>query len=77
MEFHKLDIVVVTVKHPDGCKTVTNGDIGIITKKETTEFGLDYTVHTCNSDYLYGDDQIRLATQEEKDIKLIELMMKY
>ncbi len=73
MEFHKGDIVVVTVKHPDGSKTVTKGDMGIIT--ETTEFGI--TVHTWSSDYIYGVDQLRLATQEEKDAKLIDLMMKY
>ena len=76
MEFHRGDIVVVTVKHPDGSKTVTKGDMGIITEKEITEFGIDYTVHTWSSDYLYGADQIRLATQEEKDERLINLMMK-
>ena len=67
MEFHRGDIVVVTVKHPDGSKTVTKGDMGIITKKETTASGIDYTVHTWNSDYLYGVDQLRLATQKEKN----------
>ena len=77
MEFHKGDIVVVTVKHPDGSRTVTKGDIGIITEKKITEFGIDYTVHTWGSNYLYGDNQIRLATKEEKDAKLIELMMKH
>jgi len=76
MEFHRGDIVVVTVEHPDGSKTVTKGDMGIITEKGTTESGIDYRVHTWSSDYLYGDDQIRLATQEEKDAKLIDLMMK-
>ena len=76
MEFHKGDIVVVTVKHPNGSKTVTKGDMGIITEKETTEFGIDYIVHTWSSDYVYGVDQLRLATQEEKDAKLIDLMMK-
>ena len=76
MEFHRGDIVVVTVKHPDGSETVTKGDMGIITEKENTEFGIDYTVHTWSSDYLYGADQIRLATRQEKDERLIELMMK-
>lgn len=76
MEFHRGDIVIVTVDHPDGSETVTEGDMGIITEKETTEFGIDYTIHTWSSDYLYGGDQIRLATQEEKDAKLIDLMMK-
>lgn len=76
MQFHRGDIVVVTVKHPDGSETVTKGDMGIITKKELTEFGIDYTVHTWSSDYLYGGDQLRLATQEEKNTRLTELMMK-
>lgn len=76
MEFHRGNIVVVTVDHPDGSATNTKGDMGIITEKETTEFGIDYTVHTWSSDYLYGADQIRLATQEEKDERLIDLMMK-
>lgn len=76
MEFHRGDIVIVTVKHPDGIATVTKGDMGIITHKEIMKFGIDYTVHTWSSDYLYGGDQIRLATQEEKNEKLIDLMMK-
>jgi hypothetical protein len=76
VEFHRGDIVVVTVKHPDGSETVTKGDIGIITEKEITGLEIDYTVHTWSSNYLYGGDQIRLATQEEKDAKLIDLMMK-
>lgn len=76
MQFHRGDIVIVTVKHPDGSETVTKGDMGIITKKEMTEFGIDYTVHTWSSDYLYGGDQLRLATQEEKNTRLTELMMK-
>lgn len=76
MEFHRGDIVVVTVKHPDGSETVTRGEMGIITEKEITEFGIDYTVHTWSSDYLYGGDQLRLATQEEKDAKLVDLMFK-
>lgn len=76
MEFHIGNIVIVTVKNPDGSKTSTKGDMGIITEKEITEFGIDYTVHTWSSDYVYGADQLRLATQEEKDTKLIDLMMK-
>ena len=75
MTFCRGDIVVVTVEHPDGVKTVTKGDMGIITEKEVT-FEMDYTVHTGSSDYKYGGDQIRLATQEEKNRKLIDLMMK-
>lgn len=75
MTFCRGDIVVVTVEHPDGVKTVTKGDMGIIIDKEDT-FEMDYTVHTWSSDYVYGEDQIRLATQEEKNRKLIDLMMK-
>lgn len=70
------DIVVVTVDHPDGSETITKGDMGIITEKEVLGLEIDYTVHTWNSDYIYGEDQIRLATQEEKNRKLIDLMMK-
>jgi len=76
MEFRVGDIIIVTANHPDGSATVTEGDIGIITKTEITKFGIDYTVHTQNSDYLYGHNQIRLATQEEKDVKLIQLIMR-
>lgn len=75
--FRKGDIVVVTVEHPDGTGTVTKGNMGIITEKEVMGYGIDYTVHTWSSDYVYGGDQLRLATQEEKDVKLIDLMMKY
>lgn len=75
MLFRRGDIVVVTVEHPDGVKTVTKGNIGIITEIES-EFGSDYTVHTWSSDYVYGEDQLRLATQEEKNRKLVDLMMK-
>ena len=74
MQFYRGDIVIVTVDHPDGSKTNTKGEMGIITEHETTEFGIDYTVHTWSSDYVYGIDQIRLATQKEKDAKLVDLM---
>lgn len=76
MEFCRGDIVVVTVKHPDGSETVTEGDMGIITDKQVLGLEIDYTVHTWSSDYIYGGEQIRLATQEEKNRKLIDLMMK-
>lgn len=76
MLFRKGDIVVVTVEHPDGVKTVTKGNMGIITEKKIRELEIDYTVHTWSSDYVYGGNQLRLATQEEKNLKLIDLMMK-
>lgn len=76
MQYHRGDIVIVTVDHPDGSETNTKGDMGIITEKETTKFGIDYTVHTWSSDYVYGANQFRLATQEEKDAKLVDLMFK-
>lgn len=77
MEFRRGDIVVITVEHPDGSKTVTKDDIGVITEKVISEFGINYIVHTWrNIHYVYGADQLRLATQEEKDVMLINLMMK-
>ena len=76
MMFRKGDIVVVTVEHPDGSRMITKGDIGIITEKELLGTEIDYTVHTWGSDYVYGGNQLRLATQEEKNMKLTELMIK-
>ena len=59
------NIVIVTAEHPDGSSANTHGDIGIITVKEKVTDEVDYTVHTACSDYMYGRDQLRLATQEE------------
>ena len=46
MEYCRGDIVVVTVKHPDGSETVTEGDMGIITDKQALGLEIDYTVPT-------------------------------
>lgn len=68
------DIVTVIVNHPDGIETITEGDIGFITKIENVTGEEDYTVKTINSDYLYGVNQIRLATEDEIKNEFIRLI---
>lgn len=69
-------IVVVTVDKPDGCDyTITKGDIGVISEIEHhVSYDTDYTVHTKTSDYVYGIDQIREATDEECRKELYRLL---
>lgn len=70
-------IVRVVVSKPDGCdNTITYGDIGIVTEIEHwVSYDSDYTVHTYNSDFVYGIDQIRELTDEEcREALKVELM---
>ena len=70
-------IVKVTVAHPDGSIENTEGNIGVVSEIESfvTTDELDYTVHTMDSDYVYGIDQIREATPEEISYELYRLLL--
>lgn len=65
------DIVFVTAKTPDGSTHITYGDVGVVTKIYRDG---DYEVHTKSSDYWYGEQQIRLATEDEIKAAFIELI---
>ena len=67
-------IVKVTVEHPDGSTENTEGNIGVVSEIESFNNELDYTVHTMDSDYVYGIDQIREATPEEISYELYRLL---
>ena len=68
-------IVIVTVDHPDGSQKITKGDIGVISEIEHyVSSDTDYTVHTKTSDYVYGINQIREATDEECRKELYRLL---
>ena len=60
------DFEVITVGHPDGVKTETYGDLGVIMQIENRDGVDDYYVHTREpGEFVYGKDQLRLATESE------------
>lgn len=62
------DLVKVIVEHPSGVETTTYGHIGIISEEDKLYSGNPcYLLHTMYSayDYWYGEDELRLITDEE------------
>ena len=66
------DIVIVIVDHPDGSSEDVFGTIGIISEIERNN--TDFTVRNRSSDYVYGADQIRLATDKECRLALENIL---
>lgn len=75
------DIVVVTVDSPAGVEVDVKGDIGIITEVTEIQGEKEYLVHTTFSSHEYGfvyvENEIRLATDEEVRKKLTESLRAY
>lgn len=62
------DLVMVIVDHPSGVETETYGHIGVISEEDKLHSGNPcYLLHTMYSayDYWYGEDELRLITDEE------------
>jgi len=76
MTIKENDLVMVIVEHPDGSNTKTYGDIGVVTKIEKINEVYNLTVHTKSSDYIYGQDQVRVITDEEARLALQALLTK-
>ena len=71
------DIVAVIVNHPDGIMVDVQGNVGLITEvREREDKEFDYMVHTISSDFVYGGDQIRKATNTEVREALYEILSK-
>ena len=70
-------VVVITAKHPAGCPTINvEGEIGLITRiyKADVRNEYDYYVATRTNLWVYGEDEIREATDEEIKNELIEIL---
>lgn len=70
-------IVVITAKHPAGIPTINvEGEIGLITRidKDNVRNEYNYSVATRTNSWVYGEDEIREATDEEIKNELIEIL---
>lgn len=77
--FNRGDIVIVTCEHPVGVLDIsTKGEMGVITKvlakeSEDTVYKVQNTANTL----LYIENELRLATAEEKEEKLANLLLMF
>lgn len=75
--FKRGDIVIVTCEHPTGIFDIsTKGQMGVITKVSAKESeDTVYKVQNTANTFLYFENDLRLATAEEKEEKLVNLLL--
>lgn len=78
MNYRIGNIVIVMTDHPSGVGSVkTEGEIGVITEvQEDTDTEFMYLVTTRFSNFYYSENEIRLATENERNHELTKLILK-
>lgn len=77
--FKRGDIVVITCEHPTGILDIsTKGEMGVITKVSAKESeDTVYKVQNTANTLLYFENDLRLATAEEKEEQLANLLLMF
>lgn len=71
------DIVMVLVDHPDHCDYPVGYDLGVVGEAWEDQGKKCYEVYNYNwgNDFIFSQDQIRLATEDEIREELIKFLM--